>query len=135
MKTKLESKDILTKAEKKYEEDREFISRFIEEVYKYKPYIKLKIEVGKPSYEFEDVTTGDTYNVNYIIDEDTREWKLYINKAINKIQIPVGNINLSQQIYETTRLSKFLELLKIYTDIIHDDFASSLEDYISDERE
>jgi hypothetical protein len=131
MKTKQESKRILDIVAQKYKEDNEFISKFIDEVNQYKQYIKLKIELGNQNYEIKNKTTGDIYNVKYIYVEVPNEYILCINKVINTIEIQIGKINLSQQTYETTRLIKFVELLKIYKDQIHDDFASSLEEYIT----
>lgn len=131
MKTKQESKRILDIVEQKYKEDNEFINGFIYELTKYKKYIKLKIELGNQSYEVENTQTGDIYNVKYIYVETLNEYILCINKVLNAIEISIGKINLSQYTYETTRLIKFVELLKIYKDKIHDDFASSLEEYIS----
>lgn len=131
MKTKQESKKILDIVEKQYKEDNEFINEFIYELTKYKKYIKLKIELGNQNYEVENPKTGDIYNVKYIYVETLNEYILCINKVINTIEIPIGKINISQYTYETTRLIKFVELLKIYKDKIHDDFASSLEKYIA----
>lgn len=131
MKTKQESKKILDIVEKQYKEDNEFINEFIYELTKYKKYIKLKIELGNQNYEIENPKTGDIYNVKYIYVETLNEYILCINKVINTIEIPIGKINISQYTYETTRLIKFVELLKIYKDKIHDDFASSLEEYIT----
>lgn len=131
MKTKLESKKILDIVEKQYKEDNEFINEFIYELTKYKKYIKLKIELGNQNYEIENPETGEIYNVKYIYVETLNEYILCINKVINTIEIPIGKINISQYTYETTRLIKFVELLKIYKDKIHDDFASSLEGYIA----
>lgn len=131
MKTKLESKRILDNVEKQYKEDNEFINKFIDEVNQYKQYIKLKIELGNQNYEIENKTTGDIYHVKYIYVEVPNEYILCINKVINTIEIQIGKINLSQQTYETTRLIKFLELLKLYQDKIYDDFATSLEEYIA----
>lgn len=131
MKTKQESKKILDIVEKQYKEDNEFINEFIYELTKYKKYIKLKIELGNQNYEVENQKTGDIYNVKYIYVETLNEYILCINKVINTIEIPIGKINISQYTYETTRLIKFVELLKIYKDKIHDDFASSLEKYIA----
>lgn len=131
MKTKLESKRILDNVEKQYKEDNEFINKFIDEVNQYKQYIKLKIELGNQNYEIENKTTGDIYHVKYIYVEVPNEYILCINKVITTIEIPIGKINLSQYTYETTRLIKFVEILKIYKDKIHDDFATSLEEYIT----
>lgn len=130
MKTKQESKRILDIVEKQYKEDNEFINEFIYELIQYKKYIKLKIELGNQNYEVENPKTGDIYNVKYIYVDALNEYRLCINKVINTIEIPIGTINLSQYTYETTRLLKFIEVLKIYKDKIHDDFASSLEKYI-----
>ena len=131
MKTKQESKRILDIVEKQYKEDNEFINEFIDEVNQYKQYIKLKIELGNQNYEVENKKTDDIYNVKYIYVETLNEYILCINKVINTIEIQIGKINLSQHTYETTRLIKFIEILKIYKDKIHDDFAASLEEYIT----
>lgn len=131
MKTKLESKIILDNVEKQYKEDNEFINEFIYELTKYKKYIKLKIELGNQNYEIENPKTGEIYNAKYIYVETLNEYILCINKVITTIEIPIGKINLSQYTYETTRLIKFVEILKIYKDKIHDDFATSLEEYIA----